>query len=227
MAREMRTIQLKTAIFILFIATLLFASAGTLSWVEGWVLVGLYTAGLLVTLQIVGRCNLDLLIERAQIVREDAQAWDKIISPAIRLLFVGMFVVSGLDERFEWTTSLTLAGQIAAFATGLAGYGLIAWAMTSNRFFNVYTRIQEERGHAVATAGPYRFVRHPGYVGMIILALALPLGLGSLPALAFGGCAAVLFVTKTALEDRTLNEELDGYREYAQRVRYRLLPGVW
>ena len=88
-------------------------------------------------------------------------------------------------------------------------------------------RIQEERGHTVATGGPYQFVRHPGYVGAIMFQLGSPIALGSLWALIPSGLSAILYVIRTALEDRTLQEELDGYSDYAQRVRHRLLPGVW
>ncbi|MFQ5875494.1 MAG: methyltransferase family protein, partial [Dehalococcoidia bacterium] len=99
--------------------------------------------------------------------------------------------------------------------------------MASNAFFSMTVRIQEDRGHTVATGGPYRYVRHPGYVGTILFQIATPLMLGSVWAFIPCGLAALLIVVRTALEDRTLHEELDGYKEYAQRVRYRLLPGLW
>jgi len=137
------------------------------------------------------------------------------------------YVVAGLDVRFGWKPELTLAVQIAALAAGLLGVALIVWAMAANRYAAVYARIQKERGHAVATTGPYRFVRHPFYVGTITFSLAIPLALGSPWALIPGGLAALLFIVKTAAEDRMLREGLEGYREYAERVRYRLLPRVW
>ena len=99
--------------------------------------------------------------------------------------------------------------------------------MAANAFFSAVVRIQDDRGHAVASGGPYRFVRHPGYSGSLAFELATPIMLGSLWALIPSGLNALLIVVRTALEDRTLNEELDGYREYAGQVRYRLLPGVW
>ena len=104
---------------------------------------------------------------------------------------------------------------------------LAHWAMLANPFFEKTVRIQEERGHHVATGGPYRFVRHPGYVAFILMGFALPLGVGSAWALVPAGLNAALIVARTALEDRTLRRELPGYAEYAQRTRYRLLPGVW
>jgi protein-S-isoprenylcysteine O-methyltransferase Ste14 len=99
--------------------------------------------------------------------------------------------------------------------------------MVSNKFFSTSVRIQMERDHTVASGGPYRYVRHPGYVGYIVSGFAAPLALGSLWALIPAAITLCLLVVRTALEDRTLQDELDGYREYAARVRYRLLPGVW
>ncbi|MBC7224324.1 MAG: isoprenylcysteine carboxylmethyltransferase family protein, partial [Anaerolineae bacterium] len=108
-----------------------------------------------------------------------------------------------------------------------AGLGLATWAMASNPFFSAFVRIQRERGHRVVADGPYRYVRHPGYLGAIVFQMAIPLALGSLWALLPSGVAAALYVARTVLEDRTLQEELAGYREYAQKVRHRLLPGLW
>ena len=111
--------------------------------------------------------------------------------------------------------------------TVLAQDVLLTWSMASNAFFSTVVRIQDDRGHAVASGGPYRFVRHPGYVAAILFYLVTPLMLGSVWTFIPSVLMVLLFVVRTALEDRTLREELDGYWEYAQRVRYRLLPGVW
>jgi protein-S-isoprenylcysteine O-methyltransferase Ste14 len=123
---------------------------------------------------------------------------------------------------------MPLALQLAGVVVAVLAYDvIIVWAMTANAFFAQTVRIQEERGHTVATGGPYRIVRHPGYVASILSQIATPLILGSVWAFIPAGLAALLFVVRTALEDKTLLEELDGYKEYAGRVRYRLLPGVW
>ena len=107
------------------------------------------------------------------------------------------------------------------------GYLLSIWAARVNKFYSRFVRIQKERGHTVVSAGPYRYVRHPGYAGLVIFYLAASLALGSLWALIRNGLMSLLLVIRTVLEDRTLLEELDGYKEYAGRVRYRLLPGIW
>ena len=97
----------------------------------------------------------------------------------------------------------------------------------SNRFFSTMVRIQADRGQTVATAGPYRYVRHPGYVGYSVSFFGMALALGSLWALVPAVLMACLLVVRTALEDRTLQDELAGYTDYARQVRYRLLPGIW
>jgi protein-S-isoprenylcysteine O-methyltransferase Ste14 len=117
--------------------------------------------------------------------------------------------------------------QIAALVAAGTGYALVVWATGSNAYFSQIVRIQTEREHAVASGGPYRFVRHPGYVGSILYELSLPLLLASWWAFLIGVLNAGLFVLRTALEDRDLQNELDGYKAYTERVRYRLLPGIW
>jgi len=122
---------------------------------------------------------------------------------------------------------ISLPLQIATLVVAVLAYALVVWATAANAFFSQVVRIQKERGHTVATSGPYRYVRHPGYVGTILFELATPVMLGSWWALIPGGLSALLLVVRTALEDKTLHKGLDGYRGYAARVRYRLLPGVW
>ena len=122
---------------------------------------------------------------------------------------------------------MSLAAQITGFVAYIAGGALFGWSMIANAFFSTAVRIQNDRGQAVCDKGPYRFVRHPGYAGAIFEALAAPVMFGSLWALIPGVLSVLLFVVRTALEDRTLQQELGGYVEYASRVRYRLLPGVW
>ncbi len=210
------------------LAAMLFLSSWRPDWVMAWVYVGAFAVVLttMTVYQEVG--NPELVEERSEFrPREGVQTWDVILSAVVRLSLLASYVVAGLDVRFGWKPEIPLAVQLAAFALGLLGAGLIVWAMAANRYAVVYARIQQERGHAVATTGPYGFVRHPFYVGTITFALTIPLALGSPWALIPGGLAALLFIAKTAAEDRMLQAGLPGYAEYAQRTRYRLLPGVW
>ena len=210
------------------LAALLFLSSGRLDWVMAWVYIGAFVIVLVVMVVYEELSNPELLAERSELKpREGVQTWDVILSAVVRLSMLTSYVVAGLDVRFGWKPEIPLAAQIITLVAGLLGVALIVWAMAANRYAAVYARIQKERGHTVTTTGPYRFVRHPFYVGTITFSLAIPVVLGSPWALIPGGLAALLFIVKTAAEDRMLREGLEGYREYAERVRYRLLPRVW
>jgi protein-S-isoprenylcysteine O-methyltransferase Ste14 len=218
---------LQVIILLPIMAALLFIPAGRLDWVMAWILLGVYLAGLFVTSLLAARIDPDLARERRK-APQGAKSWDKtLINLSNLLFFLVMLPLAGLDRRFGWSPQVHLAVQIIALSVFVLGYGLVGWAMVSNRFFSAIVRIQDDRGHAVASGGPYRYVRHPGYVGMITMLLVAPLVLGSLWAFIPAGLAACIFVVRTALEDRTLQEELEGYQDYVQRVSYRLLPGVW
>ena len=131
------------------------------------------------------------------------------------------------NQRHGWTGGFPLVAQAAAILVCCLGYALLTWAMISNRFFSQIVRIQSDRGHTVATGGPYRFFRHPGYLGMVVFEPAMSILLGSWWALLASGLSVLLVLLRTALEDRTLQAELPGYREYTRQVRYRLIPGIW
>jgi protein-S-isoprenylcysteine O-methyltransferase Ste14 len=210
------------------LAVMLFVSSWRLDWMMAWVYVGTFAVGLAVMVIYQELSNPELIEERSELKpREGVQTWDVILSAVARVSLLASYVIAGLDVRFGWKPEIPPAIQWGASIAALLGAGLIAWAMAANRYAAVYARIQHERGHTVTTSGPYRFVRHPFYVGIITFALAVPVLLGSPWALIPGGLAALLFIVKTAAEDRMLREGLAGYREYAERVRYRLLPGVW
>ncbi|MCK4960877.1 MAG: isoprenylcysteine carboxylmethyltransferase family protein [Anaerolineales bacterium] len=217
----------QVAILLLFQAAILFLASGRLDWVMAWVYIGMYLVAISINAPIMLRHNPETIAERAE-VGENWKDWDKIIGGLFALsYFVFMLLVAGLDVRFGWTGDIALAIQITGTAVFALGYALFSWAMISNAFFASVVRIQDDRGQTVCTTGPYQFVRHPGYLGAVLQSIAVPLMLGSFWSLIPGGFGAVLLILRTALEDRTLLEELDGYEEYTQRVRYRLLLGVW
>jgi protein-S-isoprenylcysteine O-methyltransferase Ste14 len=145
----------------------------------------------------------------------------------VGLIILAVYVAAGLDVRYEWSTGFSISAQVAGAIITILGYTLVVWATASNAYFSLIVRIQQERGHTVVTTGPYRFVRHPGYVGSILAYVGTPMLLGSWWALGLGLFTALLMIVRTGLEDRTLQAELPGYTHYAQRTRYRLLPGVW
>jgi protein-S-isoprenylcysteine O-methyltransferase Ste14 len=220
---KVRKRMLQVIVQFLVIAAILFIASGRLDWGWAWAYLGV-GVGILVINSLV--LPSELIAERGQ-VKEDTKGWDRLLAPLLILPTLGTLIVAGLDERFGWSPQLALAIQVIALVFYALAQGLFSWAMASNKFFSGTVRIQEERGHAVATGGPYRYVRHPGYVGYILSWIATSLALASLWALIPAGLVMGLMVIRTALEDKTLLEELDGYKEYTQRVRYRLLPGVW
>jgi protein-S-isoprenylcysteine O-methyltransferase Ste14 len=171
------------------------------------------------------RISPETIARRAE--AQGQKGWDRIVGGLWALASLAGLVVAGLDARFGWTAPFSLSVHVAGGLGYALGFALFSWAMASNAYFSTVVRIQKDRGHTVCTTGPYRFVRHPGYVGAILQSLVAPLLLGSLWSLIPGALAALLMIVRTALEDRTLQGELDGYRDYARRVRYRLLPGVW
>lgn len=159
---------------------------------------------------------------------QSAKPWDKVLAPlmAISVSFP-MVIVAGLDHRYHWSPELPSWLMAAGFILVLLGYAFAAWALAENRFFSSVVRIQADRGHEVCDTGPYRIVRHPGYAGTMLSLPGLVLALDTVWALIPAAVAVIITVTRTAFEDRALQDELPGYRDYARRVRYRLVPGVY
>jgi len=141
--------------------------------------------------------------------------------------FLVLTLVVGLDMRFGWTRELGAAWHVAGAVVFAVGLGLFGWAMITNAYFSTAVRIQVDRGQTVCRNGPYRFVRHPGYAGALLQSLGIPFLLGSLWALIPGITAAALMIIRTSLEDRMLQAELPGYRDFVQEVHYHLIPGIW
>jgi protein-S-isoprenylcysteine O-methyltransferase Ste14 len=203
----------------------LFGSAGRLDWSNAWVLLGLNFAASLASSILLWR-NPELLAERGNI--KAGKNWDKAIAGFVVLLGpVVTWITAGLDTRFHWSDSMPPFAFIAGVVAAILAAALIAWAMRSNRFFSSVVRIQKDRGHVVVTAGPYGFIRHPGYTGISAFTLATPLILNSRWAFVPAIATAAMSVLRTVLEDRTLHNELDGYADYARRVKYKLVPAIW
>jgi len=203
-----------------------FAAAGTVRAPVLWAHHAVVVTGLLVHGRHVARRN-PLVRARRRTIGADTKRWDLAWIVPFWPLMASIAIVAGLDHRAHGGVTLPFAAWpvgLAAFAAALA---ISARAMAVNPFFEGTVRIQREAGHRVVDAGPYRVVRHPGYVGLAGWALASPLLLLSLRAFVPALAAAAWVVLRTALEDATLRRELDGYAGYARRVRFRLLPGIW
>jgi protein-S-isoprenylcysteine O-methyltransferase Ste14 len=218
----------QTSLALVLIALLLCLLAGKWTWTWGWIQIALLAAFLAAHPLLLVPINPDLLAERQRgILAEGTKRWDQIITLFAGGMLYPLFIVAGLDERFGWSAPFPLGLHLAGTIACALGQGLFLWALVSNAFFAEGVRIQTERGHTVATRGPYRWIRHPGYAGNVLAGLAMPLLLGSWWALIPGTMMGLGFLVRTGLEDATLRRELDGYPEYARRVRYRILPGVW
>ena len=210
---------------VLFLA-LFFLPAGTLKWPEAWILIIFYMGSVFGIVFWLKRNDPELLKERSQ-RKKNNKTWDRILILVYIFFLMTMLCVTGLDAvRFRWS-NVPLFLKIFGFLGFIPGFVLGFWAMRENTFLSGTVRIQEERGHSVCSTGPYRYVRHPMYIGIIIAMLCFPFALGSYYALIPAVIIVVLFVIRTVLEDRTLQEELSGYKEYTETVRFRLLPGVW
>lgn len=205
------------------IALLLFVSAGSLGWLYAWLYLAVYLSILLagsLTLP------LELIAERGS-KKANTEQWDPVLSGFITLSTLGLYVVAGLDFRWRWSPPLATGWHLGAIAVFVLGCALVIWAMIANHFFSTTVRLQFERGHVVCSSGPYRYIRHPGYLGMILYNLATPIFLGSLWAVIPALMIAGLFVARTGLEDRTLLQKLPGYEQYATRTSHRLIPWLW
>lgn len=205
---------------------ILFWCAGRLDWLWGWatvITIAYYVFG---TAFVLLPKNPALLAERTG-PKHGAKKWDTTIMILVGTIILVIYIVGGLDVRNGWTRDFPAWAQIVGVIITLLGYTLVLRAIAANAFFSLIVRVQKDRGHTVATGGPYRFVRHPGYVGTLLAYIGTPMMLGSWWAIVLGVITAILIIVRTALEDKTLIAELDGYQEYAARVRYRLLPGVW
>lgn len=198
------------------------------SWWAAWAFAVISVLGFAISRRLAAKRNPGLIEERAHFMQhEDTKSWDKVLARLVGLGGAAIPLVAGLDARFGWSPPFGTWTNVIALVVLLVGYVGSSYALIENRFFSGEVRIQKEREHEVISTGPYGLVRHPGYAGALLVYLAVPFLLDSWWSLIPAGVLAAVLVVRTALEDAMLREELAGYRAYADRVRYRLLPGVW
>jgi protein-S-isoprenylcysteine O-methyltransferase Ste14 len=210
------------ALFVVLIGAILFGLAGRWELPMFWAYLGVWLGAMVAGMLVVD----PTLIQERMWPGPGGKDYATVI--LLSLSLVGQCAVAALDVgRYHLSDSVPFLVQIIAFVAMIAGAAVVVWAEAVNRFFSPVIRIQSERGHHVITTGPYRYVRHPGYAACPLLLVGGALVLGSYLAAAIGVLMCVPFVRRTIVEDRILHEQLEGYREYAQRVKYRLFPGVW
>ena len=220
---------IRLVVFYLLIPVILLICGGDLGWWQAW----LYSL-LIVATGIGGRVWAEqrhpgLMAERQNIENiRNAKAWDKVLAPLMAIsIGFPMVIVPGLDHRYNWSPEFPLWLITIGFILISIGYAFAAWALAENRFFSSVVRIQVDRGHMVCDSGPYRIVRHPGYAGNLLALPGIVLALNSIWTLIPAAVTLIIAVIRTVLEDKTLQDELPGYRDYSRRVRYRLIPGVY
>jgi protein-S-isoprenylcysteine O-methyltransferase Ste14 len=204
----------------------LFGGAGQVTWTRGWICTALYLGGFCIARAVLQRLNPGLLDERQTAIREDTKPFDRILLRLLLLLTILEPLVAGMDFRLHGASTpfWTIFPGIASFVSAAI---MITWVLVRNPHAESSVRIQSDRGHSVVASGPYRFVRHPMYAGLIQLHQSLALTLGSPWTMGLAALITILFLCRTALEDRTLRRELPGYEEYTTVTRYRLMPGIW
>jgi len=229
MSSEISTkrIVVQSVVGLAIVFTLLFGGAGTIAWPEAWLLLLIQTAFSLAIVWWLRKHNPELLQERMDLWKRVVKSWDKAIVVLLIASCVPFFVLPGLDAvRYQWS-HVRLLFKIIGFVGFVLSYGLTFWVVKVNPYSSAVVEIQEDRGHKTITTGPYQYVRHPMYVGAILMFFFIPLALGSLVTFIPGIFLAALIVVRTYLEDETLRRELEGYAAYAETVKYRLIPGIW
>lgn len=212
---------------LIFIGIFFFGTAGTFSWPEAWIFIGIQFSWSTVHAIWLMKHNPELLKDRMAIVKKSTKSWDRLIQIVSTPFFLAFLVIPGLDAvRFQWS-NVPANVKIICFSLAVGAFIWISWVMRENTYLSRVVEIQKERGHKVITTGPYKFVRHPMYVATLVLFFCLPPALGSLYGLIPAFFAAVMVIIRTHLEDKTLHRELEGYSDFAQKTRFRLIPGIW
>lgn len=197
-------------------------------WWQAWVYFALLVLTFILSRWFANKRHPDLLQERANFMENaNPQQWDKVLAPLVAFSSVFIVLVAGLDRRFNWSEPFSIQLNLVGIFLIVGGYLLASYALIANRFFSGMVRLQSDRGHHVVTQGPYRWMRHPGYTGSLLSNLGIPLLLSSMWAFIPVVLSLVILVIRTKLEDQFLQGNLEGYKEYAQHVKFRLIPGIW
>ena len=213
--------------FTVAMGALLFASAGTLHWQSAWVfLAASASLGPLCGWWLY-RLDPALLAERLRpVIQKEQPPADKAFVTALMAAMLAWLVVMGLDRR-ALASDMPIAFQVLGFVLFVLCMLFTMSVFRENSFAAPVVKLQAERAQRVISTGPYAYVRHPMYSGMMLFFAGLPLALGSWWGLAMAPLFLALFAVRIGIEERTLREGLPGYIDYAARVRYRLVPGVW
>ena len=213
-------------IYLAFFAASLLVPAGKSAWTMGWIYLVINAISMFANSLILLLGNPGLFQERVN--RKGKRDLDRVLAGMMSFLGpISICIVSGFNFRYQWQPQIPFIGQVTGIILVTIGCILAAWAVASNKFFYGFLRIAKEAGHSVCTDGAYRLVRHPAYLGTIIIDLASPLVLNSVWAFIPAAITILAIIIRTKLEDKALQLDLEGYQGYAQRVRHRLIPFIW
>ena len=215
----------KFILMYIIIALSLFLPAWTIFWLQGWIYIIFMITFSITFMTYLKKKDPELLKARAK--TKATESWDKKLGAIGGIFIIAMYILPGFDAvRFQWSHVSIIINFIGFIGMGLSLI-LFFLVIRENTYLSRVVEIQEERGHRVITTGPYKIVRHPMYVAVIVLYICHCLALGSLYALIPCTGVIITIVIRTSYEDKMLHEQLDGYKEYAQKTRYKLLPGIW
>ncbi len=218
-------VTLQCMAILTMLAVVLFLSAWKINWIGAWIFLGVYGICYWITTYLLFTMVPELMEERKK-KKEGVPKTDKVLVFLYQTMYFPVFVIAGLDERYQWTT-MNLSTSLLFLIPVIAAFVIMTWAPLSNPYLETYIRIQTEKGHHVCDKGPYSCIRHPAYLGLILFFTGIPLALGSLWALIPGIIASTLVIVRTVFEDNFLLNELSGYDKYSRKVKYRLIPGIW
>lgn len=207
---------------LLLVGLLIFLPAGTLAYAKGWLLMGLLFGPMLIAGFVMFFKSPNFLAKRLDV--KEKQATQKGVVAYSGLMFIGGFVVAGLDHRFGWS-QMPMAVTVTAAVLFLLAYALYAEVMRENAYLSRTIKVEE--GQKVVDTGLYGIVRHPMYMATLLLFLVMPLVLGSWYALIPFAFYPVIIIVRLKDEEELLTRELPGYAEYKQKVKYRILPFIW
>jgi protein-S-isoprenylcysteine O-methyltransferase Ste14 len=214
-------------VFLIILGVAIFLPAGDIRWARGWLFLLVFLALTVPSVLYLWRTNPEIFVARSKVARAGTKRWDELMMALLFCSLTSIFIVAGFDAvRFRWSIGpigLTVLGYVLLSIC----FFLSVWAESVNRFAEPSVRIQTDRDHKVIDTGPYAIIRHPMYSSALFLCAGVPLALGSFWALIPGALTTLVLIVRTILEDRTLQKELPGYKDYAHRVPHRLIPGVW
>jgi len=208
-------------------ALALFLPAGTLTWTAGWIFLLLFFGFYIAVTFWLYRHNPGLMQERTQLAAPNQPGWDKILFPIMEIFFIAWLIFISLDAaRFHWS-SVPLWLQVIGALILLYLFYFLFLTFSENSYLSPVVRVQEERGHMVASTGLYHYVRHPMYMAILVFIIGTSLMLGSRHGLFFVILCMLLLARRAVLEEQMLLKELPGYADYRAQVKYRFIPHAW